>query len=51
MLALNLVAELQYGSGKKIGLPNIVGQTMVSSVFVASEHCAAVIVPAGAWMA
>src|SRR5215471_9420254 len=47
MLALNLVAVLQYGSGKNIGLPNIVGQTIVSSVLVASVHCAAVMVPAG----
>src|SRR5215471_5481930 len=47
MLALNLVAVLQYGSGKNIGLPNIVGQTIVSRVLVASVHCAAVMVPAG----
>ena len=38
MLALDFVAVLQYGSGKNIGLPNIVGQTIVSSVLVASAH-------------
>jgi hypothetical protein len=48
--ALYLVAELQYGSGKKTGLPMYVAQT-VSRVLVADWHCAAVIVPAGEWTA
>src|SRR5450755_2285932 len=46
-LALYFFALAQYGSAKKMGLPKIVGQTTVSSVFVASVHCAALIVPAG----
>src|SRR5450755_3120273 len=47
MLALYFFALAQYGSAKKMGLPKIVGQTTVSSVFVASVHCAALIIPAG----
>jgi hypothetical protein len=48
MLALYFVALEQYGSGKKIGNPNRVGQTICSSVSVAAEHCEEEIVPLGA---
>ncbi len=44
-LALDFVVELQYGSGKKIGLPNRFGQMTFSSSSVATVPCAAVIAP------
>jgi len=51
MLAFHLVDELQYGSGKKMGLPKYVGQITFSSSSVAAVHCEAVIVPEGEWTA
>src|ERR1019366_3089519 len=47
MLTLDLLADLQNGSGSNIGLPKRMGQMTFSSSSVAAVHCAAVIVPDG----
>src|SRR5579859_1943775 len=48
MLTLDFFADWQNGSGSNIGLPKRIGQIAFSSSAVASAHCCAVIVPAGA---